>query len=66
MREALQFLSQEMDNLLCWNIRGLNGPNKQREVNILCNNERIGLLGLVETKIKANKITEKANSIFSG
>lgn len=55
-----------MDSILCWNIRGLNSPSKQREVNILCNRERVGLIGLVETKIKVGNIQETARTMFGG
>lgn len=55
-----------MVNLLCWNIRGLNGPNKQKEVKLLCSKENIGLVGLLETKIKRNKIENVARSMFGG
>ncbi|KAG5604639.1 hypothetical protein H5410_026131, partial [Solanum commersonii] len=49
---------------LCWNIRGLNGPNKQKEVKCLCNNEKIRLAGLLEIKIKVWKIDLIAQKIF--
>lgn len=45
-----------MDNLLIWNVKGLNGPNKQTDVKLLCNRQEVGLIGLSETKIKASKI----------
>ncbi|KAH0685006.1 hypothetical protein KY289_022758 [Solanum tuberosum] len=35
-------LSLGMVNLLSWNVRGLNGSNKQKEVKILCNEEKAG------------------------
>lgn len=55
-----------MDSLLCWNVRGLNGPNKQRETRCLCNRHETGLVGLLETKIKANKIEQVEKNMFSG
>lgn len=57
-----------MDNLLCWNVRGLNAPNKQKEIKhkLLCNKKNVGFVGLVETKIKANNIAKVAGSIFGG
>lgn len=53
MGEARSLLHMGMDNILCWNVRGLNAPNKQNEVKLLCNKENIGLAGLLETKVKA-------------
>jgi len=41
-----------MDNILFWNVRGLNGPNKKKEVQLLCNREAVGLVGLAKTKNK--------------
>ncbi|KAG5621778.1 hypothetical protein H5410_006996 [Solanum commersonii] len=40
--EAKQLKSLGMVNLLSWNVRGLNSPNKQKEVKLLCNEERDG------------------------
>nr|XP_009594786.1 uncharacterized protein LOC104091210 [Nicotiana tomentosiformis] len=37
MWEARPFLTRGMVNCLAWNVRGLNAPNKQREVKLLCN-----------------------------
>lgn len=42
----------EVDNILRWNVRGLNAPNKQREVVLLCEHENIGLAALLEIKVK--------------
>lgn len=50
------FLNWGIDSLLSWNDRGLNAPNKQKEVKLLCNMENVSLVGLLETKIKINKI----------
>lgn len=47
-----------MDNILTWNIRGLNGLNKQQELQVICNKYKIGLSGVVETKM-----TEEALSL---
>ncbi|XP_060175300.1 uncharacterized protein LOC132606018 [Lycium barbarum] len=46
--------------------RGLNGPNKQKEIKILCNKENVGIVGLLETKVKANQVEQVARSMFSG
>lgn len=36
-----------VDNILCWNVRGLNVPNKQKEVILLCQRENVGLVALL-------------------
>ncbi|XP_060203004.1 uncharacterized protein LOC132631444 [Lycium barbarum] len=51
---------------MCWNVRGLNAPNKQNEVKLKCNKESIGMVGLVENKIKVTKIDNVANMLFGG
>ncbi|XP_070021784.1 uncharacterized protein [Nicotiana sylvestris] len=45
---------------------GIHIPNKQKEVKLLCNEERVGLVGLLETKIKSNRIEKLANNMFVG
>ncbi|KAM3237405.1 hypothetical protein P3L10_012434 [Capsicum annuum] len=54
-----------MINLLSWNVRGLNAPNKQKEVQLLCNEENMCLIGLLETKIKREKIDSLAVNMFA-
>lgn len=49
-----------------WNVRGLNAPNKQKEVKLLCNDEKVSLIGLIETKIKREKLDQLANHMFAG
>lgn len=53
-----------MDNLLIWNVRGLNHPSKQREVRNYINANNIGLCALLETKVKAEKFREVHQSLF--
>ncbi|KAH0695976.1 hypothetical protein KY289_013458 [Solanum tuberosum] len=55
-----------MVNMLSWNVRGLNGPNKHKEVKLLCSEEHVGLVGLLETKIKSKKIDQVADKLFGG
>ena len=55
-----------MDRCLIWNIRGLNRPQKQKEVfNFLCKN-RIGIACLVETKIKNESFADLYTNVFQG
>jgi len=53
-------------SIAAWNIRGLNWPNKQEEVKIFLNTHSIGLIGLLETKVKLSKVDMIANNIFPG
>lgn len=55
-----------MVNLIVWNVRGLNGPNKQEEVKLLCNNEEVGLIGLLENKVRKEKFDQVATKLFNG
>ncbi|KAJ8439192.1 LOW QUALITY PROTEIN: hypothetical protein Cgig2_003405 [Carnegiea gigantea] len=47
-----------MDSILCWNIRGLNGQNKQEELKIFLQNHSIGMAGLLETNVKSKNVTK--------
>lgn len=42
-------------NILSWNVRGLNVPNKHKEIKLLCNEENVGLIGLLEIKFEKIK-----------
>lgn len=66
MGEAPLLYVLGMINILSWNVRGLNGLNKQREVKLLCNELEVGLIGLLETKIKSNRIDAIADNMFGG
>ena len=55
-----------MDNIVSWNIRGLNWPNKQEEVRSFIGNNKVGLIGLLETKVKVNKVDHIAGVVFPG
>ncbi|KAM3290756.1 hypothetical protein P3S67_019045 [Capsicum chacoense] len=52
-----------MVNIISCNVRGLNAPNKQKEVKILCNEENVSLIGLLETKKKIDTMTD---NMFAG
>lgn len=50
----------------CWNVKGPNSPNKQDEVKLLCNNEKSNFIGLLEIKIKVNRVVDITNRLFRG
>lgn len=66
MEEALSYLQEGMDSILNWNTRGLNAPNKQKEIKILCTNKNIGMKSLLETKVKAENIEKVINNVLGG
>ena len=45
-------------SILSWNIRGLNSANKQNLVQEMVRRNKIGIGGLLETKLHGNKIGE--------
>ena len=51
-----------MDNILCWNVRGLNGLNKKEDISLVLNKHNVGLVGLLETKVKPHNINRVANA----
>ena len=55
-----------MDSIVCWNVRGLNWPNKQEDLKIFLFNHKVGLVGLLETKVKEHNTKKVADAIFQG
>ena len=55
-----------MDSIVSWNIRGLNWPNKQVDVQFFLNNRHIGMIGLLETKVKEKNVNKVAGKTFPG
>ncbi|XP_062114516.1 uncharacterized protein LOC133825616 [Humulus lupulus] len=55
-----------MDRIMSWNIRGLNNPKNQCEIKQLIFNKKIGLVGLLETRVKTQKLGEVYTRMFSG
>ena len=53
-----------MANVICWNIRGLNWPTKQDDVNIFLHSNKVGMIGLLEIKIKLKNVEHTATHIF--
>ena len=56
-------LNPPMDNIICWNIWGLNGQNKQEDLKI---KHSIGLAGFLETTVKAKNTNKVATSLCQG
>ncbi|KAJ8419905.1 hypothetical protein Cgig2_028769 [Carnegiea gigantea] len=54
-----------MDRICRWNIRGLNWPNKLEDVKIFFCEKKIGLVGLLDTKVKEKNV-EKIQEMRSG
>jgi len=54
----------QMTNIIRWNIQGLNWLNKQEEIKIFLHKNDIGILGLLETKVKIPKVETIASKIF--
>ena len=55
-----------MDRISSWNIGGLNWPTKQEELKIFLHQNKIGLIGHQETKVKEEKASRIAQNIFPG
>jgi len=45
-----------MDKILCWNVRGMNCRNKQEDIKIFLQQQKVGLVGFLETKVKEQTI----------
>lgn len=59
-RVAIQINLLSMVKILSWIVKSLNDLNEQKEVKLLHNKYEVGVIGLVETKIKANKMDKVA------
>ena len=55
-----------MNNIITWNIRGLNSPNKQEDISGFLNKQNVGIVALLETKVKQQNITAVAYRMFGG
>ena len=53
-----------MDNIVSWNIKGLNWPNKQEDVRSFLYNNKVGMIGLLETKVKDKNVDKVAGKAF--
>jgi len=55
-----------MNNVISWNIRSLNWPNKQVDVHIFLQTNNVGLIGLLKTKVKIKNVEKVAAQVFPG
>ena len=53
-----------MASIVSWNVRGLNWPNKQEDLKLFLHKNKVGLIGLLETKVKIPKVNIIANVLF--
>lgn len=53
-----------MDNILVWNVRGLNRPQKQKEVRDFLLQQKAGLVCLLETKLKPVNVPSMYTLMF--
>ncbi|KAJ8423783.1 hypothetical protein Cgig2_018442 [Carnegiea gigantea] len=51
-----------MDNIITWNVRGMNSPNKLKDVRFFCCSNKAGLVGLVETTVRQVNFAKVAQS----
>ena len=52
-----------MDKILCWNVRGMNSPNKQEDIKIFLQQQQAGMVGFLETKAQAQNIAQVMGKI---
>lgn len=50
-------------NILVWNVRGLNSPSRLEDVKKLVEESRVGIAGLVETKVKEKNTSFILNGV---
>ena len=52
-----------MDRIICWNVRGMNCPNKQEDIKIFLQQQKAGIVGFLETKVKVQNVTQVMGKI---
>ena len=55
-----------MDKVMCWNVRGLNQREKQQAVKKMILAHQVGLVGLLETRVKVFKLGALYLNLFQG
>ncbi|KAJ8419818.1 hypothetical protein Cgig2_022214 [Carnegiea gigantea] len=55
-----------MDKICNWNIRGLNWSNKQEDAKFFLHEKQIGMVGLLETKVKERNVDLVADELLQG
>ncbi|XP_071704822.1 uncharacterized protein [Rutidosis leptorrhynchoides] len=61
-----EFVTQRMQPMASWNIRGMNTKNKKNEIRDLLKNEQLSLVSVLETHLNKNTINDLCGSIFGG
>lgn len=51
-------------NICSWNVRGLNSPNKQEDPSDFLVKHKVGIISLVETRIREKNVARIQNKIF--
>ncbi|XP_062079870.1 uncharacterized protein LOC133784591 [Humulus lupulus] len=55
-----------MDRIMSWNVRGINNRHKQEEVKQMIFSMKVGLVGLLETKIQTQNLGSVFVNMFRG
>ena len=55
-----------MDSIVSQNIRGLNWPNRQEDVCSFLYNNKVGIIGLLETEVKDKNVDKVVGKTFPG
>lgn len=62
----MEVLPRRMDSIVCWNVRGANSPTKQREIKKFLSFRKVGLVSLLETKVKVSNMGSLYLNLFHG
>lgn len=62
----MEVLSRKMDSIICWNIKGANYLHKQKEIKKFLNLRKVGLVSVLETKVKACNMGNLYLNVFYG
>jgi len=54
-----------MDRIVCWNVRGMNSPQKQEDIRLFLHKQSTGMVGFIETKVQEKNISQVAEKVCS-
>jgi len=64
MREAAG-VHPLMHRIVCWNVRGMNSPQKQEDIGLFLHQQSTGMVGFIETKAQERNMAQVAGRVCS-
>lgn len=55
-----------MQSIAAWNVRGMNAVSRQRDIQAFCTKHMVGMMGILEHKIKSGNQDKVYNKLCQG